>query len=78
MEVAVSSCEISSIVIRADRRLADIECADNFVVLDEDPGNSQVFVDLRIDSVGMFVICFTLLRWCSRTGSGIVPRERIG
>lgn len=43
MEIASSSCEISGIDVRSNRKLSDLEYADDFVVLSGDSSKLHVF-----------------------------------
>lgn len=53
MAIALSSCDNSSIGIFADRKLSDLEYANNIRLLNEDPSKFPIFLVLLEDSVSI-------------------------
>ncbi|VDP26324.1 unnamed protein product [Echinostoma caproni] len=58
MEIALSSCEDSGIDLLSDSRLSALEYADDIVLLTEDRGELQAFLDGLNASVSLFGIRF--------------------
>lgn len=64
MQITLSTCENTGTNMFSGKILFDSEYAGDVVMLNEDPGNLQIFLDLLIGNVGMLEMRFALSR-CS-------------
>ncbi|VDP41817.1 unnamed protein product, partial [Echinostoma caproni] len=60
IETALSSCEDSGIDLLPGGRLSDLQYADDIVILSEDPGKLQGFLESLSAGVAMFGMRFAL------------------
>lgn len=58
MEIALSSCANSGIIVCSDRKLLSVELLIDIVMLNKNPNDVQVFLVLLNLNVGMFWMCF--------------------
>lgn len=54
MEIALSPCENNDIGICSRRRLSDLECADDVVLLNKDPNKVRVLIQLSERELSYF------------------------
>lgn len=54
MKITLSPCKNSSIDIRSDRELSDLEYAEDIVLLSKDASKMPIFLDRLNDSAGIF------------------------
>lgn len=58
-EIFLSYCGNSTIHIRSNRKLSDLEYVDGIVLLNEDPNKPQIFVNRLNDKLVIFGMQFT-------------------
>lgn len=60
VEISLSACETSDIDIFSDRKLFDVECADDVVLLSEDQNQLQAYVDRLQNSLDRLKMLYSL------------------
>lgn len=63
IEVALSSCENSSIDFCSDEKLSDLQYAEEVLLLSKDSRRLSVFVDHLEDRADVFGMHFTSSKW---------------